>query len=60
MEKASYIDLLTRREFANGLRVSEKTVYRLGKTGQITPITISPRIVRYARTDLLKLIANAS
>ena len=50
--------LLTRKQAAALLRVSTKTIYNLGRTGQIQEVRIG-RIVRYDQADILKLTAAA-
>ena len=48
--------LLSRREAAELLTVSTRTVARLEDRGKLTPIRLSSRTIRYARKDVLALL----
>lgn len=49
-------DLLTRREAADLLRVTIRTLERWEDTGRLAPIRLSPGVIRYKRLDIERLI----
>lgn len=52
---AAEIDLLTRLETANQLKVSTESCKRWEKLGYLTPIRTGPKLVRYRRSQVLAL-----
>jgi len=49
--------LITRRQAAQRLAVSPKTIQRREKEGKLTPVKLSSRCVRYYESEVDKLIA---
>jgi len=49
-------ELMTAREVREHLRVSRTTVYRLVKAGRLAALHIGSRVVRYARSDVDRMI----
>lgn len=52
-------NLKSRKDVANILGVSVKTVYRLERKGLLHSISLSARCVRYREADLAQLISDA-
>jgi len=48
---------LTRKEAAEALRVHPDTIRRYGHTGKLSPIRISPQVVRYSEEQVLNLLS---
>ena len=48
--------LLTRREACDLLKISLSTLERWERTNRLTPIRLSPGVIRYKRTDIERLI----
>ena len=53
-------DLVTKRQGAAIIQSCPATIYRLGKSGRIGVVRLGARLVRYRRSDILKLIAEAT
>ena len=51
--------LLTKREVAETLRVSTRTVGRYVKSGLLRPIRVSEQVVRFYRDDLERFLSEA-
>jgi predicted site-specific integrase-resolvase len=51
--------LVTRKEAADRLRVSTKTIYRFQRQGLLAAIVLSSRCIRYDAGDVEKLIYQA-
>ncbi len=51
--------MLTKKQLANRLRVSERSIERWTRRGLITAHHLGPRLVRYRLTDVEQLIADA-
>jgi len=49
--------LLTYADVAEMLAVDVRTVYRLRSAGKLRPVTLGPRIVRFRREDIDRIIA---
>jgi len=52
--------LLTRRELAERWNLSERTLKRRDQSGDLSPITLSPRVVRYRLSDILAIESDAA
>ena len=52
--------ILTKREAADFLRVSLKTLERWEHDGKLVPIRLSPGAVRYRRSDIERLIEESA
>ena len=57
MTKTTMSELVTRKEAAERLRVSTKTIYRLQRKGLLTALMISSRCIRYRSDEVERLIA---
>lgn len=44
--------LLTYRQFAEALGVSKRSVYEWVRTGQVTPVRLGPKVVRFHPDEL--------
>jgi excisionase family DNA binding protein len=55
-ERIEDIDLMTRQEVADLLRVDVKTVERLVKRGERRVVKIPPGLVRFHRRDVVALV----
>ncbi|HLB19480.1 MAG TPA: helix-turn-helix domain-containing protein [Gaiellaceae bacterium] len=53
------IKLLTAREVADHLQVGRRTVSRLVASGELRPLRITPRTVRYSVEDVDALLRRA-
>lgn len=58
-QQASELSLLTRREVAEVLKVSTRTIQRMELRGRITPVYLSSKAVRYRRSDIIELIRSS-
>lgn len=47
-------ELLTQRELADKLRISESSIHRGQKRGEITPIRFGSRVVRYRFEEVVE------
>lgn len=52
--------LLLATEVAAMLRVSVRTVYRLGHQGRLTTVDVGPKLQRYHRSEVLAFINGGS
>jgi excisionase family DNA binding protein len=52
-------ELVTRKEVADLVRVSTKTVQRAERRGELIPVKFNSRLVRYHRSDVDAWIAKA-
>jgi excisionase family DNA binding protein len=50
------IDILTRRETADALRLSERTVDKMARDGRLTRLRIGRRGVRFKRAEVERLL----
>ena len=50
-------ELLTKKEAANLLRVSGRTIQRYAKSGTILASRISPKVTLYERDSIIKLLS---
>jgi len=57
-DTSNTIQLLSRRDAANLLRVDPRTIRRYECAGLIKPIRLNCRVTRYLREDIEKLVAN--
>jgi excisionase family DNA binding protein len=51
--------LKTRKEAADRLRVSDKTIYRMQRKGLLTAVILSQRCVRYLDVEIEELVGKA-
>lgn len=51
-------EFLTPSEVSYRLGVSTQTIYNWKRAGRLTPFRISPRCVRYKKSDIDKLVAD--
>ena len=49
-------EILTKKEVAEFLKVSEATIYRLTKRGELPAIRVSKRFLRYQKSDVLAFL----
>jgi predicted DNA-binding transcriptional regulator AlpA len=59
MENHDTSNLITRKEAAAHLRVSERTIYRLERRGLLQPVKLSYRCIRYRWSALQVLIKSS-
>ena len=52
--------LATRREACDLLKISMSTLERWERQGKLTPVRLSPGVVRYRRSDLERLIGEGA
>lgn len=57
---SSEAPMLTRREAADYLQISIRTLERWALEGKLIPVRLSPATVRYRRSDVEHLIKQAS
>jgi excisionase family DNA binding protein len=53
-------DLLTPAEVASLLNTSKTSVFRLADAGDLSPLRISPKIIRFRRADVDALLARSA
>jgi excisionase family DNA binding protein len=50
-------DFLTPTEVADLCRVAKTTVFRWAEAGDLTPIRLGPKVIRFRRSDVDRFIA---
>ena len=53
-------NLMTKKEVADALRVSSRTIGRYVKLGLISPIRLSDQVVRYDKAELERFIESGA
>ena len=56
IRRISLDEILTKKEVAEFLKVSEATIYRLTKRGELPAIRGSKRFLRYQKSDVLAFL----